>query len=151
MELVLLFRGTVRRLLWATRKRTKSHSIGAPTRLFCLADKEQACGTRKLGAIFPKSGLGEYQNAHLVYQSPGGHDTNRAVTVPNVGGMVGASFRIENIKVSAGYRADLFFNAMDVGIDARKSSTLGIYGPFVSVSVGLGGSGQLEENTECRA
>ncbi len=53
--------------------------------------------------------------------------------------MAGASWRIDNVKVSAGYRADFFFGAMDVGIDARKSATLGFYGPFAGVSIGIGG------------
>jgi iron complex outermembrane receptor protein len=75
----------------------------------------------------------------VTYQHPGGHIIDRSVIVPNVGGMAGASWRIDNVKVSFGYRADFFFGAMDVGIDARKSATLGFYGPFASVSVGLGG------------
>jgi hypothetical protein len=75
----------------------------------------------------------------VTYQNAGGHDTDRSVIVPNVGGFAGASWRTENVKVSLGYRADFFFGAMDVGIDARKSATLGFYGPFASVSVGLGG------------
>lgn len=70
---------------------------------------------------------------------PRGHDTDRSVTVPNVGGSVGLSWRVQDFKVSMGYRADFLFNAMDVGIDARKSATLGFYGPFASVSVGIGG------------
>jgi len=75
----------------------------------------------------------------VTYQRPGGHIIDRSVIVPNLGGMAGASWRIDNVKVSAGYRADFFFGAMDVGIDARKSATLGFYGPFASISVGLGG------------
>jgi iron complex outermembrane receptor protein len=76
----------------------------------------------------------------VVYQNPSrGHDTNRSITVPTVGGFAGMSFEFSSAKVSLGYRADLFFNAMDVGIDARKSATLGFYGPFASVSIGLGG------------
>lgn len=45
----------------------------------------------------------------------------------------------KNFKMNAGYRADLFFHAMDGGIDTRKSENVGFYGPFASVSVGLGG------------
>jgi iron complex outermembrane receptor protein len=72
------------------------------------------------------------------------HSTNpparsRFVTVPNVGGFAGLTFRVENFKMSAGYRADLFFGAMDGGIDTAKSENRGFYGPFASVSVGLGG------------
>ncbi len=70
---------------------------------------------------------------------PAGHSGERNVTVPNIGLTAGASYRIEDFTVSLGYRADFFFNAMDVGIDKRKSGTLGLYGPFASVSVGLGG------------
>jgi|SRR6185437_6821202 len=72
------------------------------------------------------------------------HSTNpppraHRVTVPNIGGFAGLSFRIANAKISAGYRADLFFHAMDGGIDTRKSENVGFYGPFASVSIGLGG------------
>jgi len=78
--------------------------------------------------------------SQIVYQNPShGRNISRTVTVPNIGGFAGFSFNFVSAKVSLGYRADLFFNAMDVGIDARKSATLGFYGPFASVSVGLGG------------
>ncbi len=74
----------------------------------------------------------------VVYQNPPrGHVSDRSVIVPDVGGFAGASYRIENFKVSAGYRADFFFGATDGGIDARKSETLGFYGPFATISAGL--------------
>jgi len=63
----------------------------------------------------------------------------RTVMVPNVGGFAGVSFRHGAAKVDFGYRADFFFGAMDGGIDTRKSETTGFYGPFASISVGLGG------------
>jgi iron complex outermembrane receptor protein len=62
----------------------------------------------------------------------------RSVTVPNLGGFAGLSFRIQDFKLSAGYRADFFFNAVDGGIDTRKNESRGFYGPFASISVGLG-------------
>jgi hypothetical protein len=67
------------------------------------------------------------------------HTRARTVTVPNVGGFAGLSFQIQNFKVSAGYRADLFFGAMDGGIDAAKKENVGFYGPFATISVGIGG------------
>ncbi len=68
-------------------------------------------------------------------------DRNRArnVTIPNVGGFAGMSLKFPNAKVSVGYRADFFFGAVDNGIDTRKSQNVGFYGPFATVSVGLGG------------
>ena len=76
---------------------------------------------------------------YLVYQHlPTGHSNARSVAVPNVGGFVGISYRIQDFKVSAGYRADFFFGAIDGGINVRKSETLGFYGPFATISVGLG-------------
>jgi hypothetical protein len=66
-------------------------------------------------------------------------DRVKTVTVPNIGGIVGATWRIQNFKLSAGYRADLFFGAMDGGIDAAKKENIGFYGPFATVSVGIGG------------
>jgi iron complex outermembrane recepter protein len=76
---------------------------------------------------------------HSVYPAiPRGHDATRSIAVPNAGGFASMSFRVENFKVSLGYRADFFFGAMDGGIDSRKSETLAFKGPFASVSVGLG-------------
>jgi iron complex outermembrane receptor protein len=90
------------------------------------------------GIYVPKSALGRIVYGTLLYHDTGkGHRTDRTVTIPNVGGFAGLSFNFVNAKVSAGYRADLFFNAMDVGIDKRKSATLGFYGPFASIGVGL--------------
>jgi iron complex outermembrane recepter protein len=62
-----------------------------------------------------------------------------SVIVPNAGGFAGLSYRFTNAKLSLGYRGDFFFGAMDGGIDAAHKETRGFYGPFASVSVGLGG------------
>ncbi len=63
----------------------------------------------------------------------------KSVTVPNLGGFAGISYRIENFKMSAGYRVDYFFGAMDGGIDVRKSNDVSFHGPYARISVGLGG------------
>ncbi len=64
---------------------------------------------------------------------------SRSVAVPNVGGFAGLSSASRTSKSAHGYRADFFFGAMDGGIDARKNETTGFYGPFASISFGLGG------------
>jgi hypothetical protein len=61
------------------------------------------------------------------------------VIVPNIGGFAGLSVRFPNAKVSLGYRADAFFGAMDGGIDVRKTYDRDFYGPFATISIGLGG------------
>jgi hypothetical protein len=70
---------------------------------------------------------------------PTHHTRSRNVVSPNVGAMAGVTYRIQNFKISAGYRADFFFNAMDGGNDARISEKIGNYGPFATISFGLGG------------
>ena len=69
-------------------------------------------------------------------------NTNRArsrnVIVPNIGGSVGLSWQLQNFKMNFGYKADFFFGAIDGGIDTAKKENRGFYGPFASVSVGLG-------------
>lgn len=67
-------------------------------------------------------------------------DQNRShmVTIPNAGAFAGLSLRSPHAKISLGYRADVFFGAIDGGIDARKEENRGFYGPFASISVGLG-------------
>jgi len=80
------------------------------------------------------------QNAPpLTYNIPHSRKDTHSVTVPNIGGFAGISYRFPNAKLSAGYRADFFFGAMDKGLDARDSATVGFHGPFATVSVGLGG------------
>jgi hypothetical protein len=64
---------------------------------------------------------------------------SRRVTVPNLGGYIGGSFRYSNAKISFGYRADEFFNAMDGGQDSAKKYDRGFYGPYLNLSIGFGG------------
>jgi hypothetical protein len=78
-------------------------------------------------------------NRYLVYQTPVTPPTrSKNVTVPNLGGFAAVSWNTSNAKVSIGYRADMFFGAIDGGIDAAKKENRGFYGPFASVSVGIG-------------
>ncbi|HVZ70064.1 MAG TPA: hypothetical protein VG891_11420, partial [Rhizomicrobium sp.] len=67
------------------------------------------------------------------------HTRSRSVTVPNIGGFAGLSFKYDTAKISFGYRADFFFGAIDGGIDARKTYDRNFYGPYATVSIGLGG------------
>jgi hypothetical protein len=88
---------------------------------------------------FPKYGTAiQYNGIASSYRHPNRIDRSRSVIVPNVGGFAGLSFRYINAKLSLGYRADFFFGAMDGGIDARKTYDRNFYGPFATISVGLG-------------
>jgi hypothetical protein len=64
---------------------------------------------------------------------------SRRKVVTNLGGYIGASARYKNAKISFGYRADTFFGAMDGGQETAKDYNRGFYGPYMNVSVGLGG------------
>jgi hypothetical protein len=75
----------------------------------------------------------------LLYQTATAHSRKRSVVVPNIGGFAGISLRFPNAKVSLGYRGDFFFGAMDGGIDTHRSESVGFYGPFATISVGVGG------------
>lgn len=85
---------------------------------------------------------GKYNNYNfqttVSRNTPPDQNRSRSVTVPNVGGFAGLSFRYSDAKLSLGYRADFFFGAVDGGIDSRKSENRGFFGPFASISVGLG-------------
>mgnify|MGYP001555147485 FL=1 len=85
---------------------------------------------------------GKYYNMPqpATYPDPGtDKHRSRSVTVPNIGGFAGFTYHIQNFKISAGYRADFFFGAMDGGVDTRKSEDQKFYGPFATISLGLGG------------
>lgn len=75
----------------------------------------------------------------VTYTNANSRVSTRSVTVPNLGGFAGLSMRYPNAKLSFGYRADVFFGAMDGGVDQRNSRTSAFYGPFASISIGLGG------------
>ena len=73
-----------------------------------------------------------------VYQTSKSTARRKGVTVPNIGGLIGASWRTPSAKLSIGYRADFFFGAIDGGIDTRETENRGFFGPFASISIRLG-------------
>jgi|HubBroStandDraft_2_1064218.scaffolds.fasta_scaffold03380_5 hypothetical protein len=79
-----------------------------------------------------------YPTRHYV-NPPVDHARARTVVVPNGGAFAGFSLNVPNAKASIGYRADFFLSAMDGGIDAAHRENIGFYGPFATVSIGIGG------------
>jgi len=75
----------------------------------------------------------------IVYHHSYNPGRNKTVIVPNIGGFAGVSLKFPNAKISLGYRGDFFFGAMDGGIDVAKKENSGFYGPFATISIGLGG------------
>ncbi|HUJ02190.1 MAG TPA: hypothetical protein VLW75_01015, partial [Rhizomicrobium sp.] len=63
---------------------------------------------------------------------------SKRVTVTNLGGFAGITWRYAAAKVTLGYRADYFFGVLDGGIDAAKKEDRSFYGPFAAISVGIG-------------
>ena len=78
-------------------------------------------------------------NCTPLYSTTADFARSKSVTVPNLGGYVGLSARYQNAKISLGYRADEFFNAMDGGQDTAKKYDRGFYGPYFNLSIGFGG------------
>ncbi len=62
---------------------------------------------------------------------------SRKVLIPNLGGFAGFGAKFENAKVSFGYRADLFFNAMDTGWLNERDRSVGFTGPYANLSIGF--------------
>ena len=63
----------------------------------------------------------------------------RSAVVPNIGGFAGLSFHYPAAKISFGYRADIFFGALDGGIATAQKDSRAFHGPFASISVDVGG------------
>jgi iron complex outermembrane receptor protein len=108
-----------------------------------LFGRQRAKGAHHESANY-YTGLGTFSTpnygAKPVYNHPVlAHDRTRSVIVPNVGGLAGISVRYSAAKISFGYRADFFLGAMDMGIDARDTKDRNFYGPFATLSIGLGG------------
>lgn len=90
------------------------------------------------GTYYQKYGLGRYR-ATALYARLTNISRQNSVIVPNVGGFAAISYRLPSAKISLGYRVDGFFGAMDSGIGSRVKSDRSFYGPFATISVGLGG------------
>jgi iron complex outermembrane receptor protein len=105
-----------------------------------LFGRQRAKTHHQATARYHSGGLNAPLYRPITYQGPAvpNHTRSRNVTVPNIGGFAGMSFNYADAKVSFGYRADMFFNAIDGGIDTRKNENRGFFGPFASISVGLG-------------
>jgi hypothetical protein len=86
------------------------------------------------------AGKYQYPKVPIVLsQSTVAPQRDRTVVVPNLGGFAGVSWRLPSGKITMGYRADFFFGAIDGGLATAQRNTTGFYGPFASVSIGLGG------------
>jgi hypothetical protein len=75
----------------------------------------------------------------LQYANYTRHTRTRSLVIPNLGGSFGISARYASAKIKLGYRADFFLGAADAGIDDRHTTNYGLFGPFASISIGLGG------------
>jgi len=74
---------------------------------------------------------------NVLYHNGANPARARSVVVPNIGAFAGVSLKFPNAKVSFGYRADMFFGALDAGIDAHKSQNVAFHGPFASIGIGF--------------
>jgi len=63
----------------------------------------------------------------------------KSVSVPLVDLSLGLSYDIQRMKVSAGYRWERYFNALDAGYAERKEYDRTFDGPYFKIAVGFGG------------
>jgi hypothetical protein len=104
-----------------------------------LFGRQRTQGSHRTTEQYVKAAAYPVYNGHLVYSTSASTSRDRNAVVPNVGGFAAISWFYPDAKVSVGYKADLFFNAIDGGIDTRKTEDRGFYGPYASISIGLGG------------
>ena len=102
-----------------------------------LFGRKKASGSGEVQTTY--CGYGTLSSCENIHQTPHSFSRSKSVAVPNLGGYVGASAVYRNSKISLGYRADTFFNAMDGGQETHQSYNRGFYGPYLNVSLGLGG------------
>ena len=86
-----------------------------------------------------RCGYGTLAHCHNVHQTSHAFSRSKHASVPNLGGYLGASVLYHNAKISLGYRTDMFFGAIDGGQETARSENRGFYGPYLNVSLGLGG------------
>ena len=105
-----------------------------------LFGRQRTKTSHQTGGVYKSRRNGQTGDSYIsgYHSPPVTHTRSRNVTVPNVGGFAGISWNYDSAKVSFGYKADFFFNAIDGGIDAAKKEDRGFYGPYASISIGLG-------------
>jgi hypothetical protein len=137
------FRGVGPSLSWSSSVPLAGNSEGGAIMFDWGINGALLFGRQK--AIVHHQTTARYRSAHnfsaptTVYRHATDHLRSRSVIVPNIGGFAGLSFRYSDAKIKLGYRADFFFGAMDGGIDTRKTYDRNFYGPFATLSIGLGG------------
>lgn len=99
-------------------------------------------GRQKTSVRHQTNGAYRYPIGLAGYASPTYHRTvdqtrSKAAAVPEVGGFAGLSLRFPAAKVQLGYKADVYFGAVDGGIDVRKTFNRTFFGPFATISIGL--------------
>jgi len=102
-----------------------------------LFGRQKTRGQHKTMGTSYRSRPGKYRSNTTLHRTGPTNDRTHSVTVPDLGGFAGISYRYNIAKLSAGYRVDWFFNAIDGGIDTRKSEDRAFYGPYASISLGL--------------
>ncbi len=109
-----------------------------------LFGRQKVSGSQDVNGLHYSQGFNNSKHVnfnHIAssYNHPADLTRSRSVIVPNVGAFAGLSFRYADAKLSLGYRADMFFGAMDGGLETRKTYDRDFYGPFATISIGLGG------------
>ena len=102
------------------------------------------------GLLFGRQTLSQTVDAYyrygkrVHYAHPSVHRTaqssrwrQRKATVPEAGAYAALYYRFPNAKVSLGYRADWYFNALDGGLASAQQVDRGFFGPFASISIGV--------------
>lgn len=102
-----------------------------------LFGRQKTRGQHKTMGTYYRSRPAKYRSNTTIHRTGPANDRTHSVTVPDLGGFAGLSYRYNIAKLNAGYRVDWFFNAVDGGIDARKSEDRAFYGPFASISLGF--------------
>ena len=102
-----------------------------------LFGRKKAQGSGEVQTTY--CGYGTLSSCENVHQTQHSFSRSKRAIVPNLGGYLGASALYHNAKISFGYRADAFFGAMDGGQDTAKSTNRAFYGPYLNVSLGIGG------------
>ena len=61
------------------------------------------------------------------------------VKVPEVRANLGLSYTLGGLKLSGGYRLERYYDALDGGIEGRKTYDRTFDGPYFKIAVGFGG------------
>lgn len=103
-----------------------------------LFGEQTSLHEEKRAARYYQAGAGVLNPTSVLYDETVSTSRRKDATVPHLSLALGLSYEIQRVQVSLRYSWERYFDAVDGGLDARKTYDRTVQGPVAQVSIGFG-------------